>query len=743
MSAALDRAMSRRTLLVGGALMVGFALLPEGLVAQTPSNSDELPSGFAKAPLIDSWVRIAPDGKVTVLTGKAELGQGLKTALLQIAGEELDLDPDAITLVTADTELTPDEGYTAGSHSMQDSGRAIRIAAAETRAILLALAAARLGLPADGLRSEAGGIVAEDGRRLSFGELVAGADPLHVPAQTGTKPKDPATHRLVGAAIMRPDILTKVTGGAAFVQDMRLPDMVHGRVVMPPGPGARLVAIDTAPVDAMPDVLKLVRDGDYLAVVAAREFEAVQAMRALARAAQWREQERLPGDAAIGDFLQQAPAQDQTILERGTPGSNTGHVVVARYSRPYQMHGSIGPSCAVALLADDKMTVWTHSQGVYPLRGAIAEMLHMKLEQVHCVHVEGSGCYGHNAADDAAGDAALLARALPGWPVRVQWMRDQEHRFEPYGPAMLTRARAALDGNGRIADWQYEVWSNTHSTRPGPAGQLLPARRLQAPFAPPPPRDVPDPEGGGDRNSVPLYALPNARILYHFIPQMPLRVSALRGLGAYMNIFSIESFMDELADSAGVDPISFRLAHLEDPRAQEVVRRAAERFGWSGNRQPAPGRGQGFAFARYKNLGAYCAIAVEADLDRDSGWVTITRVTAAVDSGEAVNPDGIRNQIEGGILQSASWTLFEAVDFDTSRILSRDWSSYPILRFRSAPSIVEVAVIDRPGQPFLGTGEAAQGPTAAAIANAVSQAAGLRLRDLPLSPQRLKQAIGV
>lgn|GEM_PF-1208196 len=379
---------------------------------------------------------------------------------------------------------------------------------------------------------------------------------------------------------------------------------------------------------------------------------------------------------------------------------------------------------------------------VQPLTVAVAEMLKLPAERVHCMHMEGAGCYGHNAADDAAADAALIARAWPGRPVRVQWMREEEHAWEPFGPAMLTKARATLDASGRISSWQYDVWSNTHSTRPGKAGNLAAAWLLENPFTPPPPVPLPQPEGGGDRNAIAIYTLPNARVVHHFIPEMPLRVSALRSLGAYMNVFSIESFMDELARAARVDPVEFRLRHLDDARAREVVEMAAERFGWTDTTRQ-PGHGRGFAFARYKNLAAYCAIAMDVEVERETGDVRIGRIVSVVDSGEAVNPDGIRNQIEGGILQSASWTMFESVTWEAARITSRDWGRYPVLRFAHVPRSVEVHVIDRPGQPFLGTGEAAQGPASAALANAIADATGARIREIPLDRARVKAAIDV
>jgi CO/xanthine dehydrogenase Mo-binding subunit len=625
---------------------------------------------------------------------------------------------------------------------MQDSGTAIMNAAAQVRAILIRGAATRLQLPAERLRAEGGAVIADDGRRLGYGELVAD-QVLHVRASPHSDVLDPQHHRLIGKPVPRVDIPGKVTGGQAYVQDLRLPDMVHGRVVWPPSYGAKLRNIVANVAEKLPGVLKIVRDGSYLAVIAEREYQAIVAVQALQAAASWDETPSLPEQSEIFSDLERQPAQQ--IPVRNDPAvadPPAARIIEARYRRAYQLHGSIGPSCAVGLFTSGGLTVWTHSQGVYPLRNSLAQLANLPQDKVRCVHLEGAGCYGHNAADDAAADAALLALALPGRPVRVQWMREQEHSWEPCGSAMLTNVRAALDEMGRIVSWDYTVRSSTHSTRPGGAGDLMAAWYRAAPITQPAPKPLPLPEGGGHRNALPLYEIPNARILYDFVPAMPLRVSALRSLGAYMNVFSIESFMDELAQASGADSVEFRLRHLTDPRARDVITIAADRFGWS--RFPRkPGAGRGFAFARYKNLGAYAALAVEVSLEHESGRVRLVRATAAVDSGQAVNPDGIRNQIEGGILQSASWTLYESVTFDRTRITSRDWSSYPILRFSAVPDSVEVHVIDRPGEPFLGTGEAAQGPAAAAIGNALADASGVRVRDLPMTAERVKAAIGV
>jgi len=512
-------------------------------------------------------------------------------------------------------------------------------------------------------------------------------------------------------------------------------------VVRPPSPAATLNTLDSGAAEKMPGVLKIVRDGSFVAVIAQREFQAIAASRALAQGARWDERQTLPPQADLYKTVLASPARDIVILNQGTPDTVTGaKTLSAGYVRPYQLHASIGPSCAVAQLVDGKYTVWTHSQGVFPLRKALSELLWQDEDTIRCIHTEGSGCYGHNGADDVAGDAALLARAFPGKPVRVQWMREDEHMWEPYSPPMVTGVRATLDAGGMITSWQYEVWSNTHNARPGKAGDLLAGRHLAQPFAPSPPAPGSQPDGLGDRNSIPLYTLPNARVTYHFLPEMPLRVSALRSLGAYANVFSIESFMDELARAAGADPVAFRLKHIADPRARDVINLAAEKFGWGGF-QRKPGRGRGFAFARYKNQAGYCAMACELEVRRDSGEVRLLRVVAAVDSGEVVNPDGIRNQIEGGIVQSASWSLMEEVTFDRSRITSRDWGGYPILRFPQVPEKIEVHIVPRPGEPFLGTGEVAQGPTPAMIANAIADASGARMRQLPLTRERVRSAL--
>jgi nicotinate dehydrogenase subunit B len=741
--------LTRRQLLVGsGALVMSFSLLgvargqgdPDVATTTPPAKPVTLPGALDTDRMLDSSIRVDADNTVTVFTGKAELGQGVKTAILQCAAEELELDPLTLKLITADTELSPNEGYTAGSMSMSNSGTAVRNAAAQVREILIAKAAAQLGVDAATLHAENGQIVGGP-QALSYGSLVAD-QMLHVEAQPESKLKAPGTFKVMGKPLGRVDIPGKVTGGVAYVQDLRLDGMLHGRVVRPPSYTAKLTDADVDGVGKMPGVVKVVRDGSYLAVIAEQEWQSVKAMRTLARSAKWQEQESLPDPADLPSALKALGTQDGTVADSKTMPVGVTQTFEGWFTRPYQMHGSIGPSCAVAQLGSDGvMTVHTHTQGVYPDRDALAQLLGVDKAKVHCIHMEGSGCYGHNGADDAGGDAALMARAVPGKPVRVQFMREQEHAWEPFGPGMVTHFKGGLDANGKIAQWDYELWSNSHGSRPGTAGALVSARYLATPFPADAQKLSINPNGSGDRNADPLdYDLPQKHVIWHFIKDEPIRQSSLRALGAYFNVFSRESSMDELARLAGADQVEFRLAHAADERGKDVIKLAAEKFNWTGW-QPTPGRGRGFAFARYKNHACYFALAVEIAVNTDTGSVRVVRANAAIDSGEIVNPDGIRNQTEGGILQSASWTLNEAVTFDKTRITSVDWQTYPIMRFGGVPDSVEVDIVPRPGQPFLGTGEGAQGPTPAAIGNAIRDAIGVRIYDLPFRPERVKAAI--
>jgi len=720
-----------------GALVVAFTLAPRLAGAQAP----KLPGSLANNRMLDAWLRINADGSATIFTGKVELGQGISTALAQIAAQELDLPLARVEMISGDTAQTPDEGYTSGSQSIEYGGTAIRLACAEAHALLVDHAAKRLDLPANTLTVSDGIISAPDGRKLGYGELAAGLD-FHREVTATVEPKPPE-ETMISPPVPRRDIPAKVTGGAAYVQDIRLPGMLHGRVVRPPRYDARLDDVDDAAARAIPGLIVVVRDGSFLGVVTEREEQAIKARDALIRAAKWSGGSELPDPARLHEQLMALPTQSSVVSEKQAAVSPVAQTLEATYTRPYLAHASIGPSCAVAEFKDGKLTVWTHSQGVFPLKRDLAKALKLDVDAVRCVHAEGSGCYGHNGADDVALDAALLARAVRGRPVRLQWMRDDEFAWEPYGSAMLARAKASLDANGRIVDWVYEVWSNTHSTRPAAPGEdnnLLASWYVAEPSQPGPPSNIPQPAGGGDRNAVPLYDFPNQRVVNHLITGMPLRVSALRALGAYANVFGVESFMDELAVAAGQDPLAFRLAHLSDRRARAVLDAVTRKVGWKAGEKGDGMRGRGIAFAQYKNLATYVAVVAEVEIDRKSARVRVPRAFAAVDAGQVISRDGLANQIEGGMIQSTSWTLHEAVRFDRNGITSRDWSGYPILTMPEVPEIFVTLLLNT--QRPLGAGEASQGPMAAAIGNAFANATGHRLRDLPFSPERVQAALG-
>jgi nicotinate dehydrogenase subunit B len=739
-------AISRRALLAGGgALIVAFRIAP--LTAQTERGIHDgpskhgLPGSLDDTPMLDSWIQVEASGAVTIMTGKAELGQGLKTALLQVAAEELKVPMERLSLVTADTGRTADEGYTVGSHSMQDSGTAIRNAAAQAREILVAEAARRLGLAISNLKAENGAVVGPNGVRFDYGSLVR-EQLLSVQAKPTSLLTHPSDFTVMNRSVQRIDIPAKVTGGAAYVQDMRPEGMLHGRVVRPPSYGATLRDVDISPIERMPGIVKVVHDGNFLGILADSEWSAIQGMRALAAGTTWNETAGLPDSDSLFSTLLNLPSKDTTIHDTGSAGA-AGTVVESTFTRPYLIHGSIGPSCALAEFREGTLTIWTHTQGVFPLSRAIAGMLGLPHEKVRCIHTEGSGCYGHNCADDVAGDAALLAVAIPGRPIRVQLMREQEHAWDPFGPGMVVKLRASVGADGSIVDWNHEVWSQSHLTRPGPPGALLAAQFKANPFPPAPGVNLVQPEGGADRNGIPLYTLPNAKVINHFLPDMPLRGSSMRALGSHLNVLSIESTMDDLARASGQDVVAFRLRHLDDARAREVVQTAASRFGWTSRFEGPPGSGRGFAFSRYKNLEAWCAIAVEITLERGTGRVRVKRMVAAVDTGQIINPDGVRNQVEGQMLQAMSWTLFERVTFDRTRVTSIDWSAYPILRFGDVPESVEVHLIDRPGDVFFGVAEAIQGTSGAALANAIRDAAGVRLYELPFTATKISERLGL
>jgi nicotinate dehydrogenase subunit B len=710
----------------------------------------ELPGSLARYPRLDLWVRIDPRDTVTLFTGKAELGQGLRSALARIGADELDVAIDRIRVETADTAHGLDEGTTAGSLSLMESGSALRQAAADARAHLLCLAAAELGAEVDGLAVD-DGTVSAAGRSTTYWELLGGKR-FGAEATGRVAPKAPAERRITGSGGSRVDLGPIVTGQTTYIQDLTLARMLHGRVVRPPRPGAELVSLDAARARALPGVVSVVRDGSFLGVTAEREEQAVTAAAALAASARWSGGTQLPPPRRLPEWLRTQPAQafrvvDGTAVEGEVPPiaepGGAVRTLRATYTRPYLLHGSIGPSAAVASWCGGMLEVWSSTQGVFPLRAALAAALRVDEAAVRVKHVEGPGCYGHNGADDVALDAALLAREANGRPVRVVYTREQENTWEPLGPATVIELQASLDADGRLLDWNHDVWSNSHVGRPfeGPPGTSALAAAWS--LAEPLPDGAQGPSlrfhGGIHRNADPLYAVPNRRIVKHFVPARPLRTSALRSLGAYANVFALESFLDEVAEAAGADPLEYRLSYLHDDRARAVLQLAADRIGWPGSSDDF-GLGTGIAFARYKNVMTYAAVAVELHVDDETAAVRLDRLVVAADAGEVIDPSGLRNQLEGGAVQSASWTLKEEVTFDEAQITSSDWEAYPILSFPEIPP-VEVELIDRPDLPPLGAGEAAQGPTAAAIANAVHAAIRVRVRDLPITPERIRAAV--
>ncbi len=704
-------------------------------VAATP-----LPPALADNPRLDQWVRFPEHGQVEVATGKVEIGQGVLTAMRQIAAEELEVALGRVMLRSGDTELTPNEGYTSGSQSIQFGGVALRLACAEVRAAFLDHAAASFGYSRARLSVRDGAILLRgEPTGHDYWSLAAAVDLAR--HATGRLPIRPARdYRIVGRNAPRVDLAAKVFGEPVFVHDMTLDGMVHARVVRQPRRGATIASVDEAALRrAANGPIELVRDGNFLAILGADETTVEAAAAAAPNHVAWDGIDPINPAQEEARWLLQQPSIDRVV---GAPAASdptpAQHRHQATYSRMHIAHAAVAPSCALALYRDGRLSVWTHSQGVYPLRAALARMLKLDPAAISVKHVQGPGCYGHNGADDAAADAAVIAMRRPGEPVRVRWRREEEFGFEPVSPAMVVTVRAALDGGQRPTDWTTEIWSGRHTSRPGSGGNLLAAEALPDPPPPPPAAESPGPPGAGTRNGEPLYDIAEKRIVHHLIAETPVRTSSLRGLGATLNVYAIESFIDELAEQAGQDPVAYRLSILSDPRARAVVERVARMAGWQAGRQPGAGRGRGIGFARYKNLAAYAAIVAEVEVDQQ---IHLTRVWCAADAGLVVNPDGALNQLEGGIIQAASWALKEGVRLDGSGISSRDWESYPVLRFSEVPEVTAELVDPTAERPPLGIGEAAGGPTVAAIGNAVAHALGTRIRDLPLNRERVMAAL--
>ena len=697
-----------------------------------------LPASLVENPRLDRWIKFEPDRTVRIATGKVEMGQGIVTAIGQIAAEELDVPLDRVAVLSGNTTHGPDELYTTSSLSVDVSGGSVRLVCAEVRAKALDRAALRLNCSRDELS-------VVDGKFLQNG-AATGQDYWTVAAEidltqdvTGTvPPKQVASYKVVGQSVPRIDLPAKMSG-AAFVHDVLPPDVLHARTLRQPNRGATLASLDEAAIRrAAKGELRIVREVNFVAFVSPVEGVAQAAAVAAPLHAKWNNLRHLVPEQQEAAWLKGRPSDDRHIgaSPAATPPKN---LVQATFSRPYIAHASLAPSCALAEFRDGHLTVRSHGQGMHPLRKNLADVLGLPIESITAQHLHGAGCYGHNGADDAALDAALIALRLPGKCVRLMWRREEEFGFEPVGPAMLVTLHVDLDERGRPADWTTEIWSPTHVQRPGAgAGFLLASEAL----ANPPPEVAPfDPTeqrgGGGTRNALPIYDVPAHRIVHHLVMRPPVRTSALRGLGALPNVFAIESLIDDLAARVGEDPVAYRLSILSEPRARRLVELVAERASWASRGPGGDGKGLGLGFARYKNRAAYAAVVAAVTVDET---VHVDRIWCVADAGLVVNPDGARNQLEGGIVQAVSWTLKEQVRLDDQGIASRDWDSYPILRFSEIPEM-QVEFVEASGNPALGVGECTVGPTAAAIGNAVHHALGVRLRDMPLTRERILAAL--
>lgn len=710
---------------------------PAGASAATQPAAG-LPPTLAANPRLARWLGFSADGVVTIHSGKVEYGQGVWTALAQVAAEELGVSLSRVVVAPVITSDSPDEGITSGSRSVEESGASLRQACAQARSLMLGVAAVTLGTTAERLVVEDGQLTGPDGTAVTYWSVLA-AHPGLLERDAGEPVPEKAmgSWSVAGRSAARLDLPDKVSGRPRFIHDLRLPGMLYGRIVRPPAPAARLAGLADP---CLPPGVILVRDGSFLGVLAGADREAVQSAALVAKAARWEVSESLPDCDDLASFLRNAPAETVVVGEHRDEraAASAATTLAAEFTRPYIAHASMAPSCALARWDSGSLMIWSHSQGPFALRDAIAAGLGLDPAQVVVQHAEGAGAYGHNGADDVALDAALLARAVPGRPVRVLWAREDEMAWAPYGSAMLARLEAGLDAAGTIVSWRQDVWSGGYIGRPGTGGQprLLALSHIEGGQPIPAALDGP-PTGaiGSTRNAVPGYDIPDLLITRHRLLTMPIRTSSQRSLGAFLNVFAIESFMDELAAAAGRDPVDFRLAHLRDPRARRVIEQAAGLADW-GARPRSESIGYGIGFARYKGVAGYCAAVAEVEAEYD---IRVRRLWLAVDVGRVINPDGVINQVEGGAIQSASWALKERVRFDRTAITSVNWDTYPILRFSEVPQ-VQVRIVASPERES-GAGEVAQGPVAGAIGNAVAAAVGVRVRDLPLTAEQVARAI--
>jgi len=728
-------ALSRREFLNTAALIVGFSF------AGAPARA-QLVSGVSTHTLdlgeVDAFLAVRKDGTVVVYSGKVDLGTGHRIAMRQMVAEELSIATEQIELIEGDTALTPDQGPTAGSSGVMRGGVQLRQAAATAREALLALAAQKLQRPAVELTLDEGQVGAiSGGPKFRIAELI-GEQPFNVKMNPKAPLKDPQRYSIVGRSLPRPDLPAKVNGRHVFVHDFKLPGMLHGRVVRPAAVGAKPLEVDDASIGHLAGA-RVVRIGDFLGVVAEHEWTAVRAARELK--VRWSAGTGLVGHDGVQDWARRGPfVRDDVLASKGDTSTlaNNPRTQRARFFWPVQSHGSMGPSCAVADVRSDRATIWSASQATHRYQPALARACGLPRDKVRVIYLDGAGCYGMNGHDDAAADAALLSKATGG-PVRVQWMHADELGWDPKGPPQLIELRALLNEDNRIAAWEAEMWV-----------PMATASLAHVPLLGPAEAGIAQPAGQAvgliSQNADPPYTTANVKVIAHWLADAPLRPSNIRAPGKVANSFAVESFIDQLAASAKIDPVEFRLRDLANPRGTEVLKRCAALAGWTPRPSPAAqsgggkARGRGIAYVHYKHNETFVAIAMDVEVDRATGAIRVLQIACAHDCGLMINPDAVRNQVEGNILQALSRTLFERTTFDAQRVTSVDWTSYPILRFTDVPAI-KIDLIQRRDQPPLGAGEASSTPVPAAVANAVFDATGARLTEVPFTPERVLAAL--
>ena len=726
--------MSRRAVLKNaGGMVVAFAL---GSAAR-PARAIE--AGTLKSVaegIVSSYLSIDTAGKVTVYSGKIDYGTGVRTGMAQIVAEELSVPLTDVTVIEGDTSLTPDQGPTYGSNSIEVGGMEIRRAAATAREALTDLAAERLNVPR-GTLTLTDGAFSADGRTAGYGDLMEGKT-LSLDVDENATLKNPGDYSIVGQKIPRPEIPGKVTGGFTYMQDFRREGMLHGAVVRPPALGAALKSVDEESLAHIPDLVRIVHRGDFLAVVTRSEWSCVRAARELV--ARWSASETLPDQSKLWEHVRATPiVQDDVTSDIGNVDSvKGGDEINATYQYAIQTHGSIGPSCAVTEFIDGQLINWSSSQATHRLRGQLAEMFGMDEADVRCIYLEGAGCYGRNGHEDAAADSALLARGMDA-PVRVQWMRHDEHGWDPKGPPTLIDLSARMDGSGEVAAWRSEFFIPQGA---GGAVELLPAGLAGMPTT-----TELNPGGITNDSAIP-YQFPNIRTTCHRLESTPLRPSWIRAPGRMQNTFANESFLDEIAARRGIDPLQFRLDRIDpqDERGRAVLERLRDLAEWVSRPSPRDDtgemllKGRGMAYVKYELRRTYVAGVADVELDRNSGEIRVTRFHVTHDCGQIINPVGVQSQIEGNVIQTTSRTLMEELTFDRSMVTSLDWATYSILRFDAVPEVV-IDLIDRPDEPPWGAGEPACAIVSAAIANAVFDAAGIRLRSVPFKPATVRTAL--